>query len=89
MNKKNGKTFSVLLVYFFCKKPQRRKEVKRQTNYLILFYIFIIIILDGKSLDGGYVCMPVEDLPHYRLWGYGAVGSAFEWHSKGHEFEPR
>ena len=44
---------------------------------MILFYIFIIIILDGKSLDGGYVCMPVEDLPHYRLWGYGAVGSAF------------
>ena len=21
--------------------------------------------------------------------GYGAVGSAFEWHSKGHEFESR
>ena len=26
--------------------------------------------------------------PDY-LWGYGAVGSAFDWQSKGHEFESR
>ena len=23
-----------------------------------------------------------------KLWGIGAVGSALEWHSRGHQFEP-